>query len=77
MIKDNMRICDVCGETIPKGEKYRVNTLPKETALLFKEMATSDMESAPTWSVDSNGNVRLDTCTNCVLHMGEVGEIRN
>jgi hypothetical protein len=35
MLKDNIRKCDVCDGAIPKGEKYRVSTIPKDKAILF------------------------------------------
>ncbi len=29
MLQDNIRLCVVCEGVIPKGEKYRVSTVPK------------------------------------------------
>ena len=74
MMKDNNRVCDVCDSVIPKGETYRVSTVPKRNAELFRstmERVPSDL--VPTASVDSKGNIRLDICLDCHLNMGLEG----
>jgi hypothetical protein len=65
MLKDNIRQCDVCDGVIPKGERYRVSTISKDKAL-HPELIEPTM-------VDSQGNIRLDICLECVLSMGMKG----
>jgi hypothetical protein len=69
MLKDNTRLCDVCDDVIPKGEKYRVSIIPKGKAHLFSD----DPDLIPTTNVDSQGNIRLDICLECHLNMGAKG----
>jgi hypothetical protein len=74
MLKDNIRQCDVCNGLIPKGEKYRVSTVTKDQALLFRSLIeASEPELAPTTTVDSQGNMRLDICLECHLNIGAKG----
>ena len=55
MLKENRRLCDVCGGDIPKGEKYRVTVVSKEQAQRFRELigSESDPELIPTTTVDA------------------------
>jgi len=70
MLKDEARICDVCGDDIPKGEKYRVAVVPQRTADIFRAMtAEQDPDLIPTSTVDPRGNIRLDMCLACHLSM--------
>jgi hypothetical protein len=62
MLKDNIRQCDVCHRVILKGEKYRVNTISMDKVLR--------PDLAPTTSIDSQGNLRLDYCLECHLKIG-------
>jgi hypothetical protein len=62
------RFCDVCGAAIVKGEKYAIVTVSKDNAELFDALAEGQPGMAPTISVDSHGNLRLDLCLNCRLN---------
>jgi len=73
MLRENVRICDVCGSKIPKGETYRSVTITAESAAIF--FKTSDKNLVPTWTQNPNGTVRLDICLDCHLSMG--GKIRS
>lgn len=35
MLKDNIRICDVCDEEIPKEEKFNQQTVPARGVAVF------------------------------------------
>ena len=68
MIKDSSRICDVCGESIPKGSSYQRAILKPEIAELF---FNKDLDVSPTWTNLPNGNIQLDICLDCNLSMGK------
>ena len=68
MLKDGKRFCDVCEEKIPEGTVYRRSHLPAHAPALL----TSDPELTPTWTINPNGTLSLDACTDCVLSMGNV-----
>ena len=69
MLRDVGRLCDVCGYNILKGEKYIVSKVPKTNAQTILEMTQANPETAPTTTVDSEGNLRLDICLDCHMHM--------
>lgn len=64
------RSCDLCGEGIAVGERYRVARLPPEIAAIFLD--TDDRDLMPTLTQEPDGNVRLDICLICHLSMGAV-----
>jgi hypothetical protein len=74
MINGGVRTCDVCGEVIPRGTKYVMHVLPQYAAELLMD---EDHEMVPTFTVDADGNVRLDICLNCKANMGIQAEIVN
>jgi len=74
MLKRNTRICDVCGNEIPKGTTYRVATITPEVAALF--LNENDIDLVPTWTQNPDGTVRLDICLDCHLSMGEALETK-
>jgi hypothetical protein len=74
MFKDGVRTCDVCGESIPKGTEYAMHVLPQYTAKLLID---EDNDLVSTFTVDADGNVRLDICLDCKAHMGIHSEIVN
>ena len=63
MVKNGVRFCDVCKEEIPKGERYRVNTILKDGVHL------GDSEKETGFDMDARGNIRLDVCLDCWTHM--------
>lgn len=69
MLQGKDRFCDVCGDAIAKGEKYAAFTVSKDEAELFHALTDSELDMAPTISVDSQGNLRLDVCLDCRLNM--------
>jgi hypothetical protein len=69
MLQDNQRSCDVCGASIPGGEKYAVSKVPKDKARLFQERMQANSSLAATTTPDSQGNLRLDICLNCHMNM--------
>lgn len=78
MVKDGIRFCDVCDETIPKGTTYIMHVLPQAGAkLLISLNKIDDPETATSFTLDSDGNARLDICLDCKAHMGQHGEIIN
>jgi len=68
MIKNNNRICDVCGENVPKASPYQKVILKPEIAELF---FNKDLDISPTWTNLPNGNVQLEICLDCYLSMGK------
>jgi hypothetical protein len=46
MLKDNIRLCDVCGDIIPKGQRYAVTFVRKEKVLLA-ESAFAELHTTP------------------------------
>ena len=69
MLKENVRICDICSGEIPKGETYRAATIVPKVATIF--FSTKGKDLMPTWTQNPNGTVRLDICLDCHLSMGE------
>ena len=74
ILKDNLRLCDVCGEVIPKGQQYAVTLIPKEKVPLAESAFATSPDTAPTRTVDANGNLRQDICLDCKLNTGTAGE---
>lgn len=70
MLKDGGRVCDVCGEEIPKGQKFRKSTMPAHAATLLP--ATDDPDLIPTWTVNDDGTVTMDICLMCTVSMGKL-----
>jgi hypothetical protein len=70
MLKDKERLCDVCGETIPKRQKYAVSIIPKDQAKNADLMLPGDVPR----TMDANGNLRLDICLDCKMNMGTPSE---
>jgi len=68
MLKERKRICDVCGEEIPKGTKFRKSTMPAEAAALL--VAPDDPDLIPTWTVNADGTITMDVCLECTVSMG-------
>lgn len=56
------------GAAIVRGEKYAIVTVSKDDAELVHALTESEPSMAPTISVDSRGNLRLDLCLNCRLN---------
>lgn len=76
MVIDNRRFCDVCDESIEKGETFVVRTVPQKNALLFRSLV-ENMDDAPSFPVDGEGNVRLDICLDCKMNLGALSRIVN
>ena len=74
MLKDAVRLCDVCGSTIPKGEKYAVNVIPRADAEQWKRANAIEPDMAATFTEDSQGRIRLDICLECRMNMGGKGD---
>ena len=72
MLNGNERQCDVCGSEIAKGEKYRLSVVSKKNAGVFRSImqSESDPDLIPTSTEDAKGNIRLDICLDCYMHMG-------
>jgi hypothetical protein len=77
MLTGHTRTCDVCGDTISKGEKYAVNIVSKEKAELFRSMMGNDPESVPSTTVDTKGNIRLEMCLECRITMNVHGDMEH
>ena len=73
MLSDNKRICDVCGVGIPPGEKFKKATVSAENAARFLDV--NDPELIPTFIQHQNGQIQIDICQECVLRMGDKGNI--
>ena len=71
MLRENDRICDVCGENIPNGRMFRAANIPPGAAALFLDI--EDPGLIPTWDQNPDGTVRLDICQECTLSMGNSG----
>ncbi len=70
MLKDNVRVCDVCGEEIPKGQKFRKSTMSTRAANLLSESGDPDL--TPTSTVNDDGTVTMDICLTCTVAMGKL-----
>ena len=74
MLKDGVRLCDVCGDVISKGQKYAVNVIPKDQAELADSLFAAAPNISPTRTVDAEGSLRVDICLECRVNMGTSGE---
>lgn len=74
MLKGRIRICEVCGDEIPKGTKYRVSNMRPEGAAMLLELSDTDL--IPTWTQNPDGKVRLDICLDCSISMGHPPDIK-
>jgi len=63
MVTNGVRFCDICKEQIPKGARYRVNTILKNG------LPPDPSKKETSFDVDSEGNVRRDVCLDCWMHM--------
>ena len=64
----------MCNSEIPRGQKYCVSTVSKHKAHLFRSiMANVSPDPIPTATEDAEGNIRLDICLDCYMHMGISG----
>lgn len=61
MLKSDARACDVCGEKIPKGQKFRRETIGAEYKVVV-EQALSAPRDGFTWTENEDGSVSLDIC---------------
>ena len=68
MLKDGERVCDICGEGIPKGQKYQKSTMPIEAAALLS--APDDPELIPTRTLNDDATVTMDICLTCTVSIG-------
>lgn len=72
MLKDNIRICDVCGEEITKGEKFNQQTVSADRAALFLAavQAIHDYEMQQSWTKHPDGSITVDLCLQCYISIG-------
>jgi len=68
MVKEGKRICDVCGDHIPKATKYRNTTMHAEAARLLSALDNPGL--VPSWTVNDNGTVTMDICLECTVSIG-------
>jgi len=64
------RVCDVCGEALPTGQKFRKSTMPAHAATLLS--TSNDPDLTPTWTVNDDGTVTMDICLSCTVSMGQL-----
>jgi hypothetical protein len=69
MVSKGVRICDVCGETIPRTQKYAVNLISRQKRGLFLSLNQVDPELKATFTEDADGTVRLEICLDCKMNM--------
>jgi len=67
MLSEGKRVCDICGEEIPKGTKFRQNHLPPEAAAMLSD--PDDPELRATFTVNPDGTLTLDRCLDCFMDM--------
>jgi len=68
MLKEHKRICDVCGEEITSGTKYRKSTMPADAATLLA--TADDPDLIPTWTINADGTITMDICLECEISTG-------
>lgn len=62
MVKEDQRLCDTCGDVIPRGVAYRVGyTTPDAVESWFED----EPEFLPTFTEEPDGIVRFDLCLGC------------
>jgi hypothetical protein len=73
MVDDRGRSCGICGEAIEEGEQFIVLTVPKHKAGPYLALAYSEPDLASRISEDAHGNLRMEVCLACHLHMALQG----
>ena len=74
---EGVRTCDVCGETISKGQKYAFTVIPKEKRYMLASLNEASPEVKPTFTQDAEGKIRLEIGLDCKMNMGTSSEIVN
>ena len=75
MLSDGIRSCDICGEEIPKGSKFAVRTVARESAKTVRATLGLDpLTSDVLWRENVDGSISLDVCTLCYVSMGPDAE---
>ncbi len=75
MLKDNERICDICGGGIAEGTQSRVAHISPEAAAVLRDAEGGDL--TPIWEQNPDGTVRFDICRQCVVCMGGLNTQKN
>lgn len=69
MLITGVRFCDVSNEAIEAGARYATSIVPKDQSPPLMSLI-SENEDSPGFSIDMEGNVRIDVCLECKLNMG-------
>jgi hypothetical protein len=69
MLKDGQRSCAVCSVPIDSEEQYVVLTIPKDKAAPFLALTQGEPDLARRVREDSQGDLRLEVCAACHLHI--------
>ena len=69
MLREDDRVCDVCGDGIARGIPYRVGTLTPHPAAELLD--TDEPELVPTWTQLPDGTVQLEICLECFALMDD------
>ena len=69
MLRNGTRLCDVCGDEVPRGISYRRGMLTPHAAAELLDV--DDPELVPTWTQLADGRVQLDICLGCFSLMDD------
>jgi len=72
MLKDIMRVCDVCEEEIPRGQPYKKVSLPDEAIRML--LSANDPAVIPSMNQNPDGTITLDICLTCTANMGSIAQ---
>ena len=67
MIKDGFRICDLCGNIIPKGTKYQMTIVSIEQARMYVNLR--HIRKVLSWTELEDGKIQLDICQHCYVEI--------
>ena len=71
MKKDESLFCDICGNEIPKREKFWIVSIPSGQLLLYLHLY-GFKKKASTWTCVDDDRIRLDICDDCHV-LPEIG----
>jgi len=72
MLQDDLRRCDVCGESIARGTPFRSAWA---TPAALADLHEGDPVWWPTYEREADGTIRFDVCTRCVRESGALDRL--
>jgi hypothetical protein len=69
MLSGDQRVCDICGEPIPRGSTYHVGYTTPDAV---ESWVADDPGFLPTFTQEVDDTVRIDVCEQCTEESEEI-----